>query len=524
MSSRLSPQTQGLQSRVFRRAILNVVIFTLAFAILGQLIDAVVFDYLGESIANYTSSWVFMPQEDYANSDMAWNTNFQVIYQDDGSVAIRDLTTYYMLREVKRLAGAVLFIVGIALIWRHSIRKSLLYVDEISNALGSSQFLTMDAKLGISDDLFETRAAIEELRRRVATNEYAAKQAERRKNELVAYLAHDIKTPLTSIVGYLELLCEAPELTDEKRRDFARRALDKSERLEGLMDEFFEITRYNLQTIPIERSLVDLRLFCEQCVDEFVLTAEERGQTINVDAPSDTAVFIDASKMARALGNVIRNALAYGNENSTVSVKAQVLPRASVSLPGSGASREGGAWNGSEAAASPHTSATSVGAGAAGASVGAARASAEDTDGAGVVGFGSAQAASRPRARGIWAPILESLMAKRTWTTVPAQPKKPKTPAALPGAGESVLGKSGVLEITVSNEGREISATHLQRIFEKFYRADESRSQGEEGHSSNAGLGLAIAREILQAHGGVITATSTGGITTFTMDVPLGLS
>ena len=512
MSSRLSPQTQGLQSKVFRRAILQVLLFTLSFAILGQLVDALVFDYLGESIANYTSSWVFMPQEDYANSDMAWNSHLQVIYQDDGSVAIRDLTTYYALREAKNWVGVALFIVGIALIWRHSIRKSFTYVDEISNALTSSQFLTMDAKLGISDDLFETRAAIEELRRRVATNEYAAKQAERRKNELVAYLAHDIKTPLTSIVGYLELLCEAPELTDEKRRDFARRALDKSERLEGLMDEFFEITRYNLQTIPIERSLVDLRLFCEQCVDEFVLTAEERGQTIEVDAPSDTMVFIDASKMARALGNIIRNALAYGNENSAVTVQAKVLSRASAPLPGGEASREGAAWDGCETTASP--SAASVTDTASG--IGD-RAAANG-------GFGSTQAASRPRARGIWAPILESLMGKKTWTTVPAQSKKTKkTPAALPGVGESALGKTGVLEITVSNEGREISAIHLQRIFEKFYRADESRSQGEEGHSSNAGLGLAIAREILQAHGGVITATSTGGVTTFTMDVPLGL-
>lgn len=512
MSSRLSPQTQGLQSKVFRRAILYVLVFTLSFAILSQLVDAVVFDYLGESIANYTSSWVFMPQEDYANSDMAWNSRLQVIYQDDGSVAIRDLTTYYVLREVKNWVGVALFITGIALIWRHSLRKSLSYVDEVSDALSSSQFLTMDAKLGISDDLFETRAAIEELRRRVATNEYAAKQAERRKNELVAYLAHDIKTPLTSIVGYLELLCEAPELSDEKRRDFARRALDKSERLEGLMDEFFEITRYNLQTIPIERSLVDLRLFCEQCVDEFILTAEERGQTIDVDAPLDTAVFIDASKMARALGNVIRNALAYGNENSTVSVKAQVLPRASVPLPGSGASRESATWDGFETTDSPSAaSATRAGAGT-------SKYVADQE------GFGANQTATRPRARGIWAPILESLMGKKTWTTVSTQPKKPKkTPAALPGVGESALGKTGVLEITVSNEGREISATHLQRIFEKFYRADESRSQGEEGHSSNAGLGLAIAREILQAHGGVITATSTGGVTTFTMDVPLGL-
>lgn len=507
MSSRLSAQSQGLQSKVFRRALLDVAIFVVAFMILGLFVESVLFDKIGDFVADRTSSWVFMPQEDYTNSDMMYNPQLQTINQDDGSVAIRDLSTYYALQRVKDWVGAFFFLLGIALIWRHSIRNSFRYVDEISEALSSSQFLTMDATLGLSDDLFETRAAIEVLRRRVATNEYAAKQAERRKNELVAYLAHDIKTPLTSIVGYLELLCEAPELTDEKRREFARRALDKSERLEGLMDEFFEITRYNLQTIPIERSLVDLRLFCEQCVDEFILTAEERGQSIDIEAPLETPVFIDASKMARALGNVIRNALAYGNKDSVVQVKAHVVASASIPLPMHDSVRETAGWDTSET----QMSTTSIG----GEGV---READRDT------GFRAHIPSSKPHAKGIWAPILESLMGKKTWTTVSTQPKKSqKTQAALPGVGESVLGKTGILEITVSNEGREISATHLQRIFEKFYRADESRSQGEEGHSSNAGLGLAIAREILQAHGGVIAATSTGGVTTFTMDVPLGL-
>lgn len=503
MSSRLSAQAQGLQKKVFRRALLNVAIYVVAFLAVGGFFEGVVLDGMGEAVANNTASWMYISQEEYLNSGINYDWKFQILDQGDGTVAIRDLTTYYTIRKIANAVTFVLFFVGIALIWRHSIRKSLRYVDELSQALSSPQFLTLDATLGISDDLFETRAAIEELRRRVATNEYAAKQAERRKNELVAYLAHDIKTPLTSIVGYLELLAEAPELTDEKRREFARRALGKSERLEGLMDEFFEITRYNLQTIPIERSLVDLRLFCEQCVDEFILTAEERGQTIDVVAPLDTMVFIDASKMARALGNVIRNALAYGNANSAVQVKAQVLASASARNAWNASSADGASAG--EFASSVASASTAVGGGG-------------ENSGASTTASDSKAPRSRPR--GIWAPILESLMAKKTWTTVSSPSKK--NPGALPGVGESSLGKTGVLEITVANEGREISETHLERIFEKFYRADESRTQGEESHNNNAGLGLAIAREILQAHGGTIVATSTNGVTTFVMDIPLG--
>ena len=70
------------------------------------------------------------------------------------------------------------------------------------------------------------------------------------------------------------------------------------------------------------------------------------------------------------------------------------------------------------------------------------------------------------------------------------------------------------LVLTVEDTGKEISAAHLDRIFDKFYREDGARS------GKGAGLGLAIAREIVEAHGGVIDASSELGVTTFTVRVP----
>lgn len=70
--------------------------------------------------------------------------------------------------------------------------------------------------------------------------------------------------------------------------------------------------------------------------------------------------------------------------------------------------------------------------------------------------------------------------------------------------------------ISISNKGKEISKIHLDSIFEKFYREDTSRSQSKGG----AGLGLAIAREIITAHEGTVSATSKQGITTFTIVIP----
>ncbi len=66
-----------------------------------------------------------------------------------------------------------------------------------------------------------------------------AQEAEQRKNDLVVYLAHDIKTPLTSIIGYLSLLDEAKDMPVEQKEKYVKITLDKSYRLEQLINEFF---------------------------------------------------------------------------------------------------------------------------------------------------------------------------------------------------------------------------------------------------------------------------------------------
>lgn len=70
--------------------------------------------------------------------------------------------------------------------------------------------------------------------------------------------------------------------------------------------------------------------------------------------------------------------------------------------------------------------------------------------------------------------------------------------------------------LSVSNQGKEISPEHLEHVFDRFYRGDTARGQATGG----AGLGLAIAKEIVEAHGGEIKAESEGGLTTFTIRLP----
>lgn len=254
--------------------------------------------------------------------------------------------------------------------------------------------------ISLPEDLSIVQSELNEIKANTHAAQENAKREEERKNELVAYLAHDIKTPLTSILGYLSLLKEAPEFPEDLRKRYAGIALDKSEHLEVLIDEFFEIARYNLQSIPIEREHMDIALFCEQIVEELYAEAERNRVRIVVNAPEQTTVFADPIKFARAVLNVMRNALAYADPETEIKLEA------------------------------------------------------------------------KPTTKG--------------------------------------------LIVSVEDTGKEISPSHLQSIFEKFFREDQARTTKQGG----AGLGLAIAKEIMAAHKGDITATSEVGKTTFRLFLP----
>lgn len=327
------------------------------------------------------------------------NPVWQIQYGEDGVYRMRDVATYTFVKSFKLPLALLVFVAGWLAIILRALNRSLRYFDELSGAVGRL-LADKDAPIELPADLSIARNELAVIRSQSLADERAAHAAEQRKNELVAYLAHDIRTPLTSVLGYLDLLRETTDLPRETLRKYANIAYSKAERLESLINEFFEITRYNLSAIPIERETVGVRLFCQQVAEAFFPEAAARNIRITVDAAGAGQFFIDPDKLARALGNVLRNAVAYADANSVIAIAAR-----------------------------------------------------QDA---------------------------------RTTT------------------------------ITVANRGREISDAHLETIFEKFYREDRARSSKKGG----AGLGLAIAREIVVAHHGDIEAASERGVTVFTLRIP----
>ena len=164
---------------------------------------------------------------------------------------------------------------------------------------------------------------LKDMKHEVYRSRMLAAESEARKNDLVMYLAHDLKTPLTSVIGYLSLLQESPELSTAQRAKYVGIALEKANRLEMLINEFFEISRFNLQQITLERNRIDLGMMVLQKADEFYPMCRERELEISVEIPQRIVMLADADKLARVLDNLLKNAVTYSYRGTVIRVGAQ---------------------------------------------------------------------------------------------------------------------------------------------------------------------------------------------------------
>ena len=178
-----------------------------------------------------------------------------------------------------------------------------------------------EQEVKLPNDLIILENRLNNIRVNLVQNRNKAKEETQKKNDLIMYMAHDLKTPLTSVIGYLTLLTQEKEITKNMQERYIKIALEKAIRLEELTNQFFEITRYNLQEIPITKNKIDLSYLIEQLVDEFYPMLQEKGLKCIINKPEHTEFQGDGDKLARAFGNLIKNAINYSYKNTNIEIE-----------------------------------------------------------------------------------------------------------------------------------------------------------------------------------------------------------
>ena len=255
--------------------------------------------------------------------------------------------------------------------------------------------------INLPPEMVEVEKKLNHFKTESIKNERLARENEQKKDELIVYLAHDIKTPLTSMIGYLSLLSEIKDMPQEQRNRYIDIALDKSYRLEYLINELFDVARFNSEKIVLEKEEINLNLMLEQIADDFYPTLKEMNKKINFTSDEKTILYADPDKLSRVFNNLIKNAVNYSKENTDIDI--------------------------------------------------------------------------------------------------------------------SILNKENQATVKITNKGKQIPKEKLDKIFEKFYRLDSSRTSKTGG----SGLGLAIAKEMVELHGGRIYAESDMKETTFSVILPI---
>lgn len=147
------------------------------------------------------------------------------------------------------------------------------------------------------------------------------REEERIKNELITNVSHDLRTPLTSIKGYLALIKDKRYEDETQMKQYINIAYNKSEKLEELINDLFEYTKLTNNAVNLNRQSISLNGLLEQLMEELVPICEETGVTITRSFPKQKfLVYLDPNKTARVFENLFINAIRYSIKPGDVEV------------------------------------------------------------------------------------------------------------------------------------------------------------------------------------------------------------
>lgn len=218
---------------------------------------------------------------------------------------------------------AIVIIIFVFLLFRMLLYSYKKYFDEVVS--GIDKLLEDGEFISLSPELETVEHKLDYVRQTLETRAKETRRTEQQKNDLVVYLAHDIKTPLTSVIGYLSLLDENPDMSNEKKSKYIHTAWEKANCLRILVNDFFEITRSHSEQPPLQKTKIDLYYMLVQISEELYPQLNACKKHIENHVDEGMSVYGDSEKLARVFNNILKNAIAYSTENSIISVSASEL-------------------------------------------------------------------------------------------------------------------------------------------------------------------------------------------------------
>lgn len=230
--------------------------------------------------------------------------------------------TLYTIAVVGMAAGLLLFIFYFLLL----TRKVTGDLSDIADGISS---MTRDREAGSlpvdrQDEIGEIARSVHQMTEELSRLMASEREALQSNKEMIACLAHDLRTPLTSLSGYLNLAMDMDKYDVEQRQHFAEVAARKADRLEGLIQDLFDYTKLMSGEITLHRHRIDFVKLVEQMIEEFYPLLEENELTCSFQTECrELEMDVDPDLMARAVQNLLSNAVKYGKDGKQIIIRLE---------------------------------------------------------------------------------------------------------------------------------------------------------------------------------------------------------
>ncbi len=217
------------------------------------------------------------------------------------------------------LLGMFLFIMYFLLLTRRLSN----YLYEISDGIQAIAEGNFESRIRVKneDEFAVIAASVNKMAADIHEMMENERRMEQQKHELITSVAHDLRTPLTSILGYLEL-ANSPGVDTSNKEHYLTIAYEKSKRLQGMIEDLFSYTKFSSGEVQPNKEEMDLVKFMEQMMDEFYPSFQEAGLEYEfISSIRKAKVTVDGGLLARAIANLISNAVKYGKDGKRITVK-----------------------------------------------------------------------------------------------------------------------------------------------------------------------------------------------------------